>query len=329
MNDTGSNETLLFDEGLVSLELCTFQKIWHPIVLCICVSLNLFVGYVLLSDKELHNARHATWLGIVASNLSVFFVRVLHHFFVHQQNYFACQLFTVTMGKPYVVLLINMLLATLDRFVYTKWPLFHQVHVTVWRVMAVQFCCSVGAFLGLSYNFLSGMTPFRCGLDPKNGKLLITAIGTLAVMCILAKLVVYFMATKANRRRFITDKEIELNDLSSQKPNRRHQKTLRVHCRGRRTRQMELNAAMTLVANLIPMNLVVSLSCFYILSQVICKHVFDDCVMLKHLKVFYVELMLLHVSTDKLVYIFRSLEFRSSVRNLFLGSIQCSPTQAI
>ena len=149
-----------------------------------------------------------------------------------------------------ILLLINMLLATLDRFIYTKWPLFHQVHVTVWRVMAVQFCCSLGAFLGFSYNFLSGITPFRCG---RNGKLLITAIGTLAVMCILAKLVVYFMATKANRRRFITDKEIELNDLSSQKPNRRHQKTLRVHCRGRRTHQMELNAAMTLVANLIPM----------------------------------------------------------------------------
>ena len=65
MNDTGSNETWLFDEGLVSLELYTFQMIWHPIVFSVCIPLNLFVGYVLLFDKELHNARNAIWLDIV------------------------------------------------------------------------------------------------------------------------------------------------------------------------------------------------------------------------------------------------------------------------
>jgi len=30
-------------------------------------------------------------------------------------------LFSAMVGKPYPVLLINMLLATLDRFIYTKW----------------------------------------------------------------------------------------------------------------------------------------------------------------------------------------------------------------
>jgi hypothetical protein len=113
MNDTGSNETWLFDEGLVSLELFTFQIIWHPIVVCICIPLKLSVSYVLLSDKELHNARNANWLGIVASNLAVFFTTSLHRC-VYQRNYVACQLFSAMVGKPYPVLLINMLLATLD-----------------------------------------------------------------------------------------------------------------------------------------------------------------------------------------------------------------------
>jgi Serpentine type 7TM GPCR chemoreceptor Srsx len=264
-------------------------------------------------------------LAIIASNLTIISATFLQHFIVFRQSYVACQLFPAAMGKPYPVLLINMLLATLDRFIYTKWPLLHKTHVTVWCALVVPFCCSVGALLGLIYNFLSGVTPFRCGLDPKTGKIFTIAIGTLAVSCILAKLFVYFVAKKASNRHIIVDKEIEFTDLNSQEPDERNQKTLGVHCNGHRTRQMELNATMTLVANLIPIILIVSLSCLYLLSQVVCKQFFDDCEMLNHLEMFYHELILLHVFTDLLVYIVRSLEFRSAVRSLFVGSIQCSP----
>ena len=41
------------------------------------------------------------------------------------------------------VLLVNLLLATCDRFIYTKWSLFHKIHVTVFRVVAAQLLCSV------------------------------------------------------------------------------------------------------------------------------------------------------------------------------------------
>jgi hypothetical protein len=171
------------------------------------------------------------------------------------------------------------------------------------------------------------MTPFRCGLDPKNIKMFTTAV----VSCILAKLVVYFMATKSNNRHITVDKEIELTDVRSRKPGEQNQKTLSESPlqRPQNPPKMQLNATMTLVANLIPMILVVSLSRLHLLGRLICKQFFDDCEMLKHLGVFYQELVLLHVSTDLLVYIFRSLEFRSAVRSLFMGSILCSPIEVI
>jgi hypothetical protein len=155
----------------------------------------------------------------------------------------------------------------------------------MWLVMAVQFCCSAGAFPGLSYNFLSEVTPFRCGLDPNTGRMLTTAIGTLAVMCILTKLVVYFMATKSNNRHIIIDKEIELADLSSRKSGGTKSKDIESPPQGSQ------NPPDGTEHNHDPggqpdSNDFVSLSCLHLLSRLICKRFFDDCKMRKYLGVF-------------------------------------------
>ena len=209
MNDTDfeENVTDLIREGL-SFQLDTFQLVLHPIVICISVPLNLFVGYVLLSDKQLHNVRNSIWCGIVASNFKNLFTASLQQFFIYKKSYAACQLLTV-LFISYIVLLIHMLLATLERFVYTRWPLFHQVHVTVWRVATAQICLSVGFFLGLSIPFVSGMRPIRCGLGPQNGEMLKSVVCALFIVCVVAKLLLYLTATKSRNRQIIAANAIK------------------------------------------------------------------------------------------------------------------------
>ena len=325
MNDTGdgTTESIALEDGLIRLKVYTFQLILHPIALTICAPLNLFVAYVLLTDKELHNARNAIWLGIVVSNLGMLCIGVFQNYAHH--NEVACQFFSLIFGKAYVVLHINLLLATLDRFVYTRWPLFHQSHVTVFRVVAVQFLCSVGFFLGLNFKYLNGMTPIRCGLDPENAKWMLGTITVLSFLCIVAKLVVYFLAKEDSATR--EQHGVVIREIQTQKLDEHSQgsgfvrelsrPSLRVHGGTSKNRLMERNATMTLVANLVPMSLLVSLSYLYLLSQVICKHFFDDCETLNHLEVYFREVALFHACTDLLVYVFRSLEFRSAARNLF------------
>ncbi len=103
--------------------------------------------------------------------------------------------------------------------------------------------------------------------------------------------------------------------------------SLRVHHAGREFRRMELNATMTLVASLFPMSLFVSLTCLYVMSQMICRQFSAKCEMLFHLETYFRELGVLHVCTDLLVYVFRSLEFRSAARNLFLGPVKTSSSR--
>ena len=312
-----ADEINVYDQDLIPLSLYPYQTILHPIVLCICIPMNLLVGYVLLSNQKLHNARNAIWLGIIASNLSVFTINLLHYLSFLHRHYVICQIISFFYDKPYIVLLINMLLATLDRFVYTRWPLFHLRHVTVCRVVSIQFCGSLAALLGLSYEGLSGIRPIRCGLDAQRGKELAAVVGVLAVSCIVAKLIVYFMAFKNHvikkRGSHVVIREFIL-DLD--------RPPLRAHQDRRTLRRMELNATMSLVANLVPMILIVSSSGLYVLCLSVCQQFFDHCQMLNDLAIYLRELELFHTCTDLLVYVFRSLEFRSAVRNLFLAPVQ-------
>jgi hypothetical protein len=320
MNDTEfeANVTGLIEK--LSFKLDTFQLVLHPIIICTNVPLNLFVGYVLLSDKQLRNVRNSIWFGIVASNLKTFFMALLQQFLIYKKSYAACQLFTVLFSKPNIVLLIHMLLATLERFIYVGWPLFHQVHVTAWRVATAQICLSLGFFLGLSIPFVSGMRPIRCGSSPQNVEMLKSVVGALVIMCIVAKLFLYLVATKVRNRQIIPANAIKMADLSNQKPEEPSHKILRVHRNGRRTRQMERDSTMTLAANLIPMIVIVSLHFIHLLIQVICRHFFHGCKTSNRLD--YHDLLLLHVPTDLLVYIFRSGEFRSAAHRIFRRPIQ-------
>jgi hypothetical protein len=66
MNDTDFEPNVISLTKKFSVKLDTFQFVLHPIIICIFVPLNLFVGYVLLSDEELHNVSNSIWFCIAA-----------------------------------------------------------------------------------------------------------------------------------------------------------------------------------------------------------------------------------------------------------------------
>ena len=326
MNVTEAYKSSLFDNGYIPFGFYTFQLILHPIALFICVPLNLLVGYILLFDKELRTARNAIWLGIVASNLASFVVLSLQHFIFYQQNYVACKLFTFLAGKPYVLLLVNLLLATFDRFIYTKWPLYHRIHVSVFRVVATQLFCSVTIFLIVSYDHITGAKPLRCGLDFQDVKRFSRVFVALTTLGIVAKLIVYFMARNKNEfcdqggvvMRKIKTCELRLQQPSSQASGMVRElsrSSLRMYRGSRKFRQLDWNATMTLVASLVPIILMVSLSGIFLLGHSIYRYFANENDIFI-LAIFFREVTLFHFCTDLLVYVFLSQEFRTAARKV-------------
>ena len=72
---------------------------------------------------------------------------------------------------------------------------------------------------------------------------------------------------------------------------------------------------MTLVASLIPLCLFTVISLLYVGSRKLCLNLYGHCDVFETLQICVRELGVLHVCTNLLVYIFRSLEFRAAVSN--------------
>ena len=199
MNTTYSNNvTSIFDRSLIPLTLHPFQVTFRSVAFVIGVPLNLFVAWVIVSSRRLHYARNAIWLGVTLSNLLHLIPIPVEFLVSFQQSYAACQVLVVVAGKPYVILLINLLLATCDRFISTKWPLFHKKHVTVIRVIVIQVSSSTVTFLLLTVHFWAFNEPIQCSFKPWVLKLNLALISILTLLCVVAKLIVYIMDRKDN-----------------------------------------------------------------------------------------------------------------------------------
>jgi uncharacterized membrane protein len=91
---------------------------------------------------------------------------------------------------------------------------------------------------------------------------------------------------------------------------------MHAHSCSRRMQQMEWKATMTLVASLIPLCLFTVISWLYVGSRKLCLSLYGQCDVFETLQICVRELVVLHVCTNLLVYIFRSPEFRSAVSKL-------------
>ena len=323
------NASTIFEEGLVSFSLYPYQTVLHPLITVIGVPLNLFVAAVLVTNSKLHNVRNFIWMGVVVSNLIYFLLLPVEYFIFYEENYTACQVVAVIAAKPYLILLINLSIATCDRLVYTIWPEFHQKHVTVLLILAIQVLCSAFIFLALTFQFWGLKVPIRCGVEPSNIRATLGVTVLFTVLCIGLKVAIYFLLLKQSKGigmgGFVT-RQIQVNDLplNSQSNSLPHENVhfasrvrLFDHDRFRKIRKMEQNATMNLVIGLIPLCLFTFLSYSYALCQALCKTFFGQCETLNSMEVYFRDLTLLHASTDLLVYIHRSLEFRHSARKMF------------
>ena len=317
-NDTNSdNITSIFDQGLHPYKLQLSQVIFRCAAISAGVPLNVFVAAVLIFSRELHNARNIIWLGVALSNLSHLLSMPVEFWVQYAQSYLACQIIQVVGGKTYLFLLINLFLAACDRLMYTKWPQFHQKHVTVFRVIITQVTCCSFAFLALTYQFWLLHLPIRCGLDLKIVTVYVALVNVLTWLCIALKVIIFFSARKSYQERDgIATRAIALPSLDDTKDRPESSPSvspMHAHSCSRRMKQMEWRATMTLVASLIPLCLFTVISLLYVGSRKLCLSLYGHCDVFETLQICVRELGVLHVCTNLLVYIFRSLEFRAAV----------------
>ena len=309
------------ETGVIVLTLDTFQIVSHCICILIGTLVNVFVAFILLSHRRLYNARNTIWLGVTFSNLLTLVMAFLELLAVCWSSEVACSIYTVMVGKPYTLVLVNTLLAAFDRYLYVTDSIKHKKYVTVGRVIAVELTCSLAIFLLMTMSFWTMDMPLGCGYNYHVDSWTPRIMLALNILCIVAKIVVYCSAKKCNIRNGTTTRDIPMAQLPESirqvQGNRLNSTRLFIHCSSQRFSRMEMEATTALVAGLIPLCLFTFPMTFWSFWQLICFKALTDCQTSYTTSNYFRELLLIHVSTNVLVLLIFSEEFKGTVRSHF------------
>ena len=348
MNNSGVFSSINIDDIVIN-ELIPF--VFDPVrcaieLMCafVGIPLNLFVGGVLAFNSSLYRVRNAIWLGVIFSNLLTLFTGLLEFLEMAYPSQVNCKVLTVILGKPYMMVLVNTLLATCDRYIYTRWSSWHEKHVTLFRIVLIELLFSATVPVLLSTPYWAQLAPIRCGLDMRVSKHIIFFMLLITILCIVSKIVVYCQLKKQKTSAIdgIVTREIPLNhrtdaafdqqrEISPESPGEpsssREDKpgpgikgpevaVIVAHTDGRNIRQREMEATTCFVAGLVPLCIFTVPNILWAVWMMFCRVSHSDCNSFTLINVrvtLYVrDLVLLHVCTNILVLVIFSQEFKSA-----------------
>jgi hypothetical protein len=249
--------------------------------------------------------------------------------------------------------LVNTLLATCDRYIYTRWSLWHEKHVTLFRIVLIELIFSVTVPVLLSTPYWAQLAPMRCGLDMRIGKRILFFLLLMNILCIVSKIVVYCQLKKQKTTTLngIVTREIPLNQLrtdaafdqqregspeSPEEPSSSREgkpghlrgpevAVIVAHTDGRNIRQREIEATTCFVVGLVPLCIFTVPNILWAVWMMLCRVSHFDCSSFTLINVrvtLYVrDLVLLHVWTNILVLVIFSQEFKSAATSN-INSIQ-------
>ena len=349
-NQSSSNSTI--DLGLVTfpIELDLFKSICHIVLVSIGVPLNLFIAIVISTFKRLHKKpRNVIWLGVVVCNLLTLLTVLIELLAYHTQNNILCLCYVSIMGVGYTCLLYNLFLALADRYAAIVHPLWHREKVTVQRVIIAQSVGFLILVFIIKFPFIWRLVPLRCGICLLHGMMVAATDLTLFAFCIVAEIVLYHKTRQyfndsrdgaisvsfTPRQPRNSDKESDKSDETN--PNNRiqiamtsrHQNVpimatngsptvLRRHNHIGRHRRMEMEATRSLLTGVFSLMLFTFPILLLAFIDWGCRMIYGDgqCSSSISVATFYVrELLLVHLVYNSVVYIARSQEFSSTIRD--------------
>lgn len=193
MNATAVNVT----EDDLPLPMLAFKPIAILICAAIGIPLNGLIAMIIITSERLHRPRNIFWLGVTFSNLFALATSLVEFSALYGASEAACTVYVLLLGIPYATLLLNLLLALMDRFVAITYPMWHKDKVTSKVIFVVQIAGLV--IIGLLFKVPLLLDQVRlsdipCGDNQPHGKIIVFTLLALVLLCILAQIVVYLKA---------------------------------------------------------------------------------------------------------------------------------------
>ncbi|KAI9559919.1 hypothetical protein GHT06_013926 [Daphnia sinensis] len=242
------------------------------------IPFNLLVIIPLVHVRRLRKkVRHVFQSGISLSYLSFFVPPIIELLYYLRPNDYVCQTFMATMLVPQAFVLINCILALIDRSLAMAYPLMHRERMTGRLARYVMIACSTLIVLLIKFDYISDPADLRCEIRTSLiQKSVIVLIGLL-VSCLSLNIYVYKQTKKhLNEAKTVrlgasttyTDNSI-INEHSVSEP-------MSVHISKKRLNQMELEANLTLVISVGSLCVTPLLGIGFVASYLACEFIYGE-----------------------------------------------------
>lgn len=170
-----------------------FLSISHLICALIGFPLNVLIVAFIATRRRLHQPRNILWLGIILSNLFILTNQVIELYtFFSASSPTGCKIRTWLAGLPYVTLLMNQLLALIDRYLSISRSVWYRQSVTIRWIAAIQFCCFALICLLVKGHYVFGVIPFNCKvIPPLDRTVFFSFVLAFFLLCVAGQVMLY------------------------------------------------------------------------------------------------------------------------------------------
>ena len=310
-----SNDQQWFNHESLQADLPIFISpvlyIFRWIAVSLGLPIHLLVAFVILRTRQLHSPRNAFWLGIITCHFSTLMMAFLEYFIEvrHWRYFVACRTYILLVDSPYTNLLVNLLMATADRWIAISYPILHRRRITVVGVVMFIITSWILVLLTQTSPYWLGEIQFPvCSVEVSVMKWV-----TFSHIILVGLITVAQVLVCVRTRHYLRFKALLPATNTVLKPDEHF-----VHLPDKTISRLELEASITLVSGVVPLFFFTLPLAFVFLAIIFCKMNPWQCddstftVLIPYVR----ELHLLHAVISPLIYILRSSEFSKALRRI-------------
>ena len=329
MNGTNRSENILLTEdGKVQnpIDSNIFLLVTKCISSVIGIPLNLLVAIIIIRLRRLYSKpRHIFLLGIILSDLFIYVPVIIEFIYWIVPSNYICEAYVAVVDLPYAALLLNMLLALVDRYVAIKIPLWHRKRITV-RFALVCFLLSSASIICITkFVYIFNFASIRCEISFDHSRVVGLTMAVLFVLCVIANSIVYRQTRTLLQKRHI---DVENNVMPETIVTKNRNATcanvessntsfsMAIHVDRQTLHKMKMDATRTLITSVTSLFALALPPLLFFLTLYFCR-LFGtyQCSRISWMAPYFKELLgLFHAAINPMICLLRNDEFRLVVK---------------
>ena len=319
MNSSSSiDEVVLTDNGQVYNPITNIGMASVIIKIGCCsigIPLNVSIAVTIIRLRRMHRKpRNFFLLGIMLSYLSFFIVPIIEVIYWGlDPDESLCHAYVAVIFVPQGLLLINMLLALIDRYLAINQPLLHREKMTNRLACCLIVTCSILTVFLFKFIYIVGLDILRCEILLLHVRMTLIIFIILFLSCMAMNIVVYRQTKILLRESRIVEATPE-NSVAANNPSNNIVTPMFIQVGRKKFGHLEMEATQTLIISVVSHCVMPFLNVIFFATFFACRFVFGqlECSNLNGIGFWIKEISLTPAIYGPVIFLVRNKELRAA-----------------